>query len=44
MNSKPEVIAYYAGAPWYGYSGWNDYAARNGIACTPEPRSSSMTA
>jgi hypothetical protein len=21
--------------PWYGYSGWDDYAARNGIRCTP---------
>ena len=25
--------AYYAGAPWYGYSGWDDYQARNGIKC-----------
>jgi hypothetical protein len=29
------VMAYYQGGPWYGYSGWDDYAARNGIHCTP---------
>ena len=29
------VSAYYAGGPWYGYSGWDDYAARNAIRCTP---------
>ena len=29
------LAAYYAGGPWYGYSGWDDYAARNGIKCTP---------
>ncbi|QIO32189.2 hypothetical protein [Bradyrhizobium sp. 1(2017)] len=30
------VRAYYAGGPWnYRYSGWADYAARNGIGCTP---------
>ena len=29
------VRAYYAGGPWYGYSGWDDYAKRNGITCTP---------
>ena len=29
------LAAYYAGGPWYGYSGWDDYAARNGITCTP---------
>jgi len=30
------VRAYYAGGPWtYGYSGWNDYAAHNGIGCVP---------
>jgi hypothetical protein len=30
------VRAYYAGGPWgYGYTGWADYAARNGILCTP---------
>jgi len=29
------VRAYYAGGPWYGYSGWDDYAARNGLKCTP---------
>jgi hypothetical protein len=29
------VRAYYAGGPWYNYSGWDDYKARNGIACTP---------
>ncbi|MGY8706908.1 hypothetical protein RAD16_14310 [Bradyrhizobium sp. 18BD] len=28
--------AYYTGGPWtYGYSSWSDYAARNGIGCTP---------
>src|SRR4029450_3315664 len=29
------VTAYYAGGPWYGYSGWDDYAARNSIKCKP---------
>jgi hypothetical protein len=29
------VRAYYADGPWYGYSGWDDYAARNAIRCTP---------
>jgi len=29
------VRAYYTGGPWYGYSGWADYAARNSISCTP---------
>jgi hypothetical protein len=30
------VRAYYAGGPWYiGTNGWDDYAARNGIGCTP---------
>lgn len=29
------VTAYHAGGPWYGYSGWDDYAARNGIKCAP---------
>ena len=29
------VRAYYAGGPWYNYSGWGDYAARNTIKCTP---------
>lgn len=29
------VRAYHAGGPWYGYSGWDDYAARNSIKCTP---------
>jgi len=33
------VRAYYAGGPWSGawwsYTGWPDYAARNGIVCTP---------
>ena len=30
------VRAYYAGGPWYiGSNGWDDYAARNGIRCTP---------
>jgi hypothetical protein len=32
---RSEVGSYYAGGPWYGYSGWSDYAARNSIACTP---------
>jgi hypothetical protein len=39
------VRAYYAGGPWSGdasahggpwaYSGWDDYAQRNGIGCVP---------
>jgi hypothetical protein len=33
------VRAYYFGGPWSGtgwsYTGWSDYAARNGIGCTP---------
>ena len=30
------VRAYYAGGPWYyGTRGWDDYAAQNGIGCTP---------
>jgi hypothetical protein len=29
------VRAYYTSGPWYGYSGWDDYAARNQISCTP---------
>ena len=29
------VNAYYSGGPWYGYHGWDDYAARNSISCTP---------
>ena len=29
------VRAYYANGPWLGYSGWDDYAARNAIKCTP---------
>ncbi len=29
------VHAYHADGPWYGYSGWDDYAARNGIKCAP---------
>jgi len=33
------VRAHYSGGPWsgpgYSYSGWSDYAARAGIACTP---------
>ena len=32
---RSEVVSYYAGGPWYGYSGWSDYAARDSIACTP---------
>lgn len=27
--------AYFANGPWYGYSGWDDYRVRNGLACTP---------
>jgi alpha-glucuronidase len=33
------VRAYYFGGPWSGpgfsYAGWDDYAARSGIGCTP---------
>ena len=33
------VRAYYFNGPWsgarYSYAGWSDYAARNGIGCTP---------
>jgi hypothetical protein len=33
------VRAYYHGGPWSGdrfsYTGWEDYAKRNGIACVP---------
>ena len=33
------VRAYYLNGPWsgpgYSYSGWADYATRNGIGCTP---------
>ena len=33
------VRAYYWGGPWsgpgYSYTGWADYASRNGISCTP---------
>lgn len=33
------VRAYYADGPWsgpgFGYTGWSDYAAQNGIGCTP---------
>ena len=33
------VRAYYWGGPWvgpyYSWAGWKDYAARNGIGCTP---------
>jgi hypothetical protein len=33
------VRAYYYGGPWTGpgfsYAGWDDYAARNGMGCTP---------
>jgi hypothetical protein len=32
------VRAYYTGGPWYGYNGWNDYAAQNAIRCTPGSR------
>jgi hypothetical protein len=34
-TSHYAVRAYYAGGPWYNYSGWDDYQARNGIACKP---------
>jgi len=39
-GSRPHytVTAYFAGGPWYGYSGysgWDDYAARNSIKCKP---------
>jgi hypothetical protein len=27
--------AYFANGPWYGYSGWDDYKARNALACAP---------
>jgi len=33
------VRAYYLNGPWsgpgYSWNGWGDYAARNGIGCTP---------
>jgi hypothetical protein len=33
------VRAYYFGGPWsgpyYSYTGWQDYATRNGIGCEP---------
>jgi len=33
------VRAYYFGGPWsgtgYSYTGWSDYAGRNGNGCTP---------
>jgi len=33
------VRAYYFNGPWsgpyYSYTGWHDYATRNGIACEP---------
>ena len=32
------VRAYYSGGPWYGYNGWDDYAARNALKCTPGTR------
>jgi hypothetical protein len=32
------VRAYYASGPWYGYSGWDDSAARNSIRCSPGSR------
>ena len=37
ISTRPHyaVSAYYAGGPWYGYSGWDDYRARNAISCTP---------
>jgi hypothetical protein len=27
--------AYYRGAPYYGYTGWEDYSGRNFLKCTP---------
>ncbi len=27
--------AYHGVSPYYGYAGWNDYAARSAIKCTP---------
>ena len=27
--------AYHGVSPYYGYAGWNDYAARSAIRCTP---------
>ena len=46
ITTRPHfaVGAYYAGGPWYGYTGWPDYAARNAISCRPVPWSSLMTA
>ncbi len=38
VTSQPwhAVKAYYAGGPWYyGSNGWADYAAHEGIGCTP---------
>lgn len=37
LGSQPHYAlrAYYAGGPWYNYSGWDDYAVRNAISCTP---------
>lgn len=29
------MTSYHEGGPWYGFSGWDDYKARNGIVCTP---------
>jgi hypothetical protein len=34
-NPHYAVRAYYEGGPWYGYGGWDDYATRNGLKCTP---------
>jgi hypothetical protein len=38
IETNPYYIprAYYANGPWYGYSGWDDYKTRNGLACTPD--------
>lgn len=37
IETKPFHLpgAYVEGGPWYGYSGWADYKARNGIICDP---------
>jgi hypothetical protein len=39
ISAAWRLRAYYADGPWsglgYSYAGWSDYAARNGILCTP---------
>ena len=38
-REPPITRAYYFNGPWsgngYSYTGWADYAARNGIGCVP---------